>query len=215
MSTATAPDTATAPPKKGKKKLLIMVGGAVLALALVGGGGAVWYLKKKHAAEAEAEAEAGGNAESHAKATAKRDPKAVPTFVPLDPFTVNLADREADRYAQVGMSLELGDASATDQIKAYMPVIRNNILMVLAHKTAGDLLERDGKTKLAAEILSETSRALGYEPLRPAVAAAAAPADDDEDPDAPKKKKKAKPVEPDPKDASPVIGVHFSNFIIQ
>ena len=30
-----------------------------------------------------------------------------PAFVPLDPFTVNLADREAERYAQVGITLEL------------------------------------------------------------------------------------------------------------
>jgi flagellar FliL protein len=87
--------------------------------------------------------------------------------------------------------------------------------MVLAHKSAGELLERDGKTKLAAEILSETSRALGYEPVRIALPAAApASQADDEDPDAPKKKK-ARPAEPDPKDVSPVIGVHFSNFIIQ
>jgi flagellar protein FliL len=211
MSTATAPEPVTAPPKKGKKKLLIMVGAAVLVLGLVGGGGATWYLKKKHAAEAEAEAEAEAGPDGTGKPAAKRDPKAVPTFVPLDPFTVNLADREAERYAQVGLSLELKSAHAADQIKAYMPVIRNNILMVLAHKTAGELLERDGKTKLAAEIQSETSRALGYEPVR-AVVRAAAPADaDEEDP----KKKKAKPPEPEPDEVSPVIGVHFSNFIIQ
>ena len=42
------------------------------------------------------------------KPAAKHDPKAVPTFVPLDPFTVNLADRDADRYAQIGVTLELG-----------------------------------------------------------------------------------------------------------
>jgi flagellar FliL protein len=213
MSTATAPETVIAPPKKGKKKLLMMIGTAVLVLGLVGGGGAAWYLKKKHAADAEAEAEVEVGPDGTGKPVAKRDPKAVPTFVPLDPFTVNLADREAERYAQVGISLELKSAHAADQIKAYMPVIRNNILMVLAHTSAGELLERDGKTKLAAEILSETSRALGYEPVRATVPAAAAPADD-EDPDAPKKKK-ARPAEPDPKDVSPVIGVHFSNFIIQ
>jgi len=212
MSTATAPETVIAPPKKGKKKLLIMIGTAVLVLGLVGGGGAAWYLKKKHAAEAEAEAEVEVGPDGTGKPVAKRDPKAVPTFVPLDPFTVNLADREAERYAQVGISLELKSAHAADQIKAYMPVIRNNILMVLAHKTAGELLERDGKTKLAAEIQSETSRALGYEPVR-MVARAAAPADDEEED--PKKKKKTKPPEPEPDEVSPVIGVHFSNFIIQ
>ena len=211
MSTATASDTATAAPKKGKKKLLIMIGAAVLVLGLAGGG-AAFYLKQKHAAEAEAAAEAEGETPAkggaHAKAGAKRDPKAVPTFVPLDPFTVNLADREAERYAQVGMTLELADAHAADQVKLYMPVIRNNILMVLAHKTSAELLERDGKAKLAADIQRETGRALGIEPAEEEPAAK--PGADDEDKPKKKKKKPAAHAE-----ESPVTGVHFSNFIIQ
>jgi hypothetical protein len=52
-------------------------------------------------------------------------------FVPLDPFTVNLADRDAERYAQIGVTLEIEDAKVGDQIKAYMPAIRNNILMAM------------------------------------------------------------------------------------
>ena len=82
------------------------------------------------------------------KAAAKHDPKAVPAFVPLDPFTVNLADRDAERYAQIGITLEIEDAKLADQIKNYMPAIRNNILMVLSHKTAGELLEREAIERL-------------------------------------------------------------------
>jgi flagellar FliL protein len=204
MATATAPESANAPPKKGMKKMLLMLGAAVLALGLLGAG-AVFYLKRQHAAEAQAEdgAESGSGA-------AARDPKAVPTFVPLDPFTVNLSDREAERFAQVGISLELSGSAGADQVKAYMPAIRNNILMVLAHKSAAELLERDGKAKLAAEIRSETSRALGYEAARAAKPVAAT--DDDEDPDAAPKKRRAKA---DAHGPSPVVAVHFSNFIIQ
>ena len=54
--------------------------------------------------------------------------------------------------------------SAGERIKLFMPAIRNNILMVLAHKRSSDLLEREGKEKLAAEVLHETERALGLEP---------------------------------------------------
>jgi flagellar protein FliL len=211
MSTATAaPDAGAAPAKGGKKKLFIIIG-AVVALLLVAGGGAVFYLKSKAAAAAAAEegGEADGHKEKKAKAPAQvRDPKTAPTFVPLDPFTVNLADRDAERFAQVGLSLEVDDPKQGDAIKAFMPVIRNNILMVLAHKTSTELLQRDGKEKLAREIQRETARALGIEV-------------DDEDEeevekpgseDKPKKKKKKK------KSAAqdlPVTAVHFSNFIIQ
>ena len=104
-----------------------------------------------------------------------------------------VADREVERYAQVGVTLELVDAKAGDLLKAYLPAIRNNILMVLAHKRSSDLLERSGKEKLADEVLRETERALGLEPL---AAGAAERKDADDEP-------------------RPVRAVHFSNFIIQ
>ena len=209
MSTATATEAPVAP-KRGKKKLIIILAAVALLLAAAGGGGVIW-LKKKQAAELEAEAESAAEGEAPAgKAHARRDPKSVPVFSPLDPFTVNLADREAERYAQLGITLELADAKVADQVKTFMPAIRNNILMVLSHKTSTELLEREGKTKLAEEVLRETSRAMGYEVPEPEPEAAKG--EDEAQDEAPKKKKrkKAAPAEP-----LPIVAVHFSNFIIQ
>ena len=193
-----------AAPAKGKKKLIIIIA-AVLLLAGVGGGGALFMMKKK-AAEAAAAAEAEG--EDGEPAAHKRDGHktagAPPAFLPLEPFVVNLADKETDRYAQIGITLEIDDPKTAEQLKAYMPAIRNGILMVLAHKTSAELLERKGKEALAAEIMRETVRPLGIELEGPEAEAAA------EDEDRPKKKTK-KRVEPD----NPVKHVHFSNFIIQ
>ena len=144
MSTpAAAPAEGAAPPKAGKKKLVIIV--AVLVLALGGGGGAFFMMKKK-AAEAEEAAGEDGHAKT-AKKDKKKDEKVLPVFVPLDPFTVNLADRETERFAQVGITLEIDDAKTGDQLKAYMPAIRNNILMTLAQKTAAELQTVEGKEK--------------------------------------------------------------------
>jgi flagellar protein FliL len=198
---ATAVDAA--PPAKGKKKLIIII--AVALLVVLGGGGAALMMMKGKAA---AEAEEGADDAAPAKKTAaKRDPKAAPVFVPLDPFTVNLADRNADRYAQIAVTLELNDPTLEPQIKTYMPAIRNNVLLAMADRTAEELLARDGKEKLARRIMRETSRALGYE-----VAAEEEPAAETEEEDPPKKKKKkAKPAEED----LPIRAVHFSNFIIQ
>jgi flagellar FliL protein len=192
MSTAAAVEGAV-PVKTGKKKLVVALVAALLLLAVVGGGVVFWLKSRAHAQQDAEDADAGAEV-AHAKTAPKRDPKAVPVFVPLDNFTVNLADREADRYAQIGISLELSDAKAGDRIKLFMPAIRNNILMVLAHKRSSDLLERSGKEKLADEVLRETERALGLEPL-----VAAAPG-----------KKTGADDEP-----RPVRAVHFSNFIIQ
>jgi flagellar protein FliL len=215
MSTATA-DAAAAPPPKGKKKFLVIVLAAVLVLGGAGGG-LLWWMKAKAAAAAaaeEAEAEGndseGGKAKASAKAKAKKDPKAVPTFVPLEPFTVNLADRNADRYAQVGVSLEVDDPKVADQVKAFMPAIRNNVLMVLAHKTADQLLAREGKEMLALHIQIETLRAMGLE-VPAALLAKAEAGNAGADAQAEPTKKKAQA----PETASPITGVHFSNFIIQ
>ena len=206
MATATPtdkPETDDAP-KKSKKKLFLILGLAAVLVLGLGGGGAFFYMKKKKAAaeaEALAEAEADGTA---APKVVKRDRKVKTTFVALDTFTVNLADRDADRYAQVQLSLELNDEGATQLIKNFMPVIRNNILLVLSHKMAGQLLEKDGKIKLSEEIKVEVARALGMEPPETDSQSAATTGA------AAKGKSKAAP-----EDVSPVVGVHFSNFIIQ
>ena len=198
MATAPAAEPAAAPKGGGSKKLIIILA-AVLLLVLVGGGAAVMLLKKKPAAEDGEEGEA-VEAPVKAKAHAKSDHP--PTFVPLDPFTVNLADKDVDRFAQIGVTLQVEDPKFADQIKAYMPAIRSNVLMVLSHKTAGELLTREGKEKLAKEIMRESVRPMGIE----------LDDEDEEEPaDAPKKKKKKKKVHVE----SPVTQVLFSNFIVQ
>jgi flagellar FliL protein len=128
-------------------------------------------------------------------------------FVPLDPFTVNLADRDAERYAQVAVTLELADSALESQIKSYMPAVRNNILLALSERTAGELLGRDGKQALAQRIRRETARALGYKlPSEEQAQAGDAPRNDEA-----QRKKRRKVAEPE----LPIRAVHFANFIIQ
>jgi flagellar FliL protein len=205
MSTAAA---AEAPlPGKGKKKLIIIV--AAAALVLVGGGVGFMMMSKK---KADTEEHADGEERAPAKVAAKaHDPKAVPIFVPLEPFTVNLADRDAERFAQIGITLEFSDAKVGDMVKTFMPAIRNNVLLAIADRTAAELLGREGKDKLARKVGLETARALGYEveDEEEDGHSAEAAADKADKKPAAKKKKKRAAVE------SPVKAVHFSNFIVQ
>lgn len=214
MSTAPAADaTTTAAPAKGKKKLIIII--AAVAVVLLGGGGGAFFVMKKNAAAAEeaAAAEADGEGDAgagHSKPSAKaakHDPKSAPVFVPMEPFTVNLADRDAERYAQIGVTLEIDDPKTADQLKAYMPAVRNNILMAISDRTASELMGREGKSQLADRIIRETSRALGVD-VPDEEAADDEAADDKAAAAKKKKKKKAAP-------AMPIKAVHFSNFIIQ
>ena len=192
---ANAANAAAAPPAKGKKKL-ILIGGVVLLVLAIAGVGGVLLLKKRQQA-----ADSGDGSTPAPAAEAKHEPEAPPTFVPLDPFTVNLADRDAERYAQVGITLEVTDAKMAEEIKAFMPAIRNNVLMAIADRTAADLGSRDGKAQLAARIRRETLRALGYA-VPPEAGESASAAEH-------AGRKKVKDSE------LPVKAVQFSNFIIQ
>ncbi len=202
MSAAAAP-AGDAPAKKGSKKMIIII--AVVVLLLAAGGG--FFMMKKNAAAAEGEEGADGEhapaaAAAHAPAAPKphkREPGHPPTYVALDPFIVNLADRDSERYAQIGITLEVDEAKTGEEMKGYMPAIRNAILMILAHKTAAELLDREGKEKLAEEVMREAVRPMGIE----------IDAEEPDDPAAGKKKRRRAPV------YNPVQHVHFSSFIIQ
>jgi len=209
MSAAAAAADAVPAKSGGKKKLVLMV--AVAAIVLGGGGvGALVYMKKQKAAAEAAAAEDGDAADAApAKHEKKREKGEKPVFVPMDAFVVNLADHDADRYAQIGIVLEVPDEHAGEEIKTYLPAIRNNILLLLAHKSSADLAGGDGKELLARQIRRESLKAMGEEvdeddEAAPAAegASAAAPA---------KKKKKKKSVE----DNAPIRSVQFSSFIIQ
>lgn len=211
MSAAAAAADAVPAKSGGKKKLVLMV--AVAAIVLGGGGvGALVYMKKQKAAaeEAAAAADEDGDA-APAKHEKKKEHAEKPVFVPMDPFVVNLADHEADRYAQIGITLQVPDEHVGEEIKNYMPAIRNNILLLLAHKSSADLAGSEGKELLARQIRRESLKAMGEEvdeddDAAPAAegASAAAPAK--------KKKKKKKAAD---EGSSPITSVQFSSFIIQ
>ena len=179
-------------PAKSKKMLFIIIG-AVLVLAL-GGGGAFFYISKQRAAAAEGE-DAAPEKSAHA------DPKKAPVYLPLDNMVVNLADPGGEKVAQIGITLEVSDAHASDSVKAYLPTIRSSILLLIAQRTSEELLSQEGKQKLAKDILQQASIPFGGGETEHVVASAGT-----------KKKKAAKPAA---ESEFPVIGVLFSSFIVQ
>jgi flagellar protein FliL len=195
MSTAT---TAGAPPASGKKKLVIIL--AVVVLLVVLGVVAALVLLKGKADEDDEEATPSRPAA--AAAAPRRAAGAPPTYLPLDVFTVNLADRNADRFAQVGITLELTDSRTSDQVKAVMPAVRNRILLAISDRTAAELGTREGKEKLADTVRREVGRALGFD--------VPDPEEYDEEP-RPGQRPRRRPPEP----VLPIEAVLFSNFIVQ
>lgn len=183
---ATAADAPAKP--KSKKLLFILIG--VVVLALAGAGGAYVVLKKNTAQDEEGDS-------GHAAEVDHNKVKTPPVFLPLESMVVNLADAGGNRFVQIGITLQVQDAKTSDDLKAYMPTIRSDVLMLISQRSAEDMLQISGKEKLSADIIAKVSAVMGYELGAP----------QDHGDEAKKKRRRAAP--------NPVQGVLFSSFIVQ
>jgi flagellar FliL protein len=182
--------------KPAKSKMLIIIGVVVVLLLVVGGSVTAWWMSQRHLDDEE-----GDGTVASAKAAA---PVVAPTYLPIDRLVVNLADNGGDRFAQIGIELELTDSKTADLVKKHMPGIRNSIILLASQRTSDELLTREGKEKLAVDIRREVSRPLGFDV--PAAKGGPDAQKGDEGNDAPRSRKAA---------ANPVLRVLFSDFIIQ
>jgi flagellar protein FliL len=118
-------------PAKSRPGTLIA---AALALLIVGGA-ATWFLMRGSLGEPSA--------------------KPATEFLAVDPwFTVNLREENDGRYLQVGLVFEVAGKRAKEQLTARLPIVRSKIILAASAKTGRELKTREGKSALAAEILS-------------------------------------------------------------
>ena len=193
MSSATTAPSASPEIKKKSKKGFLLILGLLLLLGAAGAGSWV-YLQRQ----------AGDTAQADGSPARKTKP----LFTPLDVFTVNLQDTGGDHYAQIGITLQIEDASVDSEIKAHMPAIRNNILLLLASKSSDELLTLEGKQQLARQIGVRTAQGLGLA-ITAADTATAGAIKTASPSGAPEKAPRKTPAE------NPIKGVLFSQFIIQ
>jgi flagellar FliL protein len=151
---APAPAPAQAPAGKGLSKKLMLIVAAVL-LTAASGAGAFLFLKRAPAAEA-------GKMDEQRK---------LPNFVDLEQFTVNLAEKDQDRYMQIRFSLEVASHEAEGTIKEMMPALRSEILLVLGARQSTDLASREGKETLAKDIVAAANKSLEHTPADHSVTA--------------------------------------------
>ncbi len=158
MSNAAKP--AEEPPKKRRKLPLLTI--LVVLLAAGGGGGYVWWSTQRAvAAEAGGEEGAKSAKDDHAEAEAHG------VLLPLDTFTVNLADADATRFLRANVQLVL--AVEDDVLKELehekVPVVRARaaVLELLAEQTSDVINTPAGKLALKAEIRKRAGKALHHE----------------------------------------------------
>lgn len=174
-----------APPKKSKKMLIIIL--VVVLLLVIAGGAAAFLLLKKKAHDGDA-AEAHSTSEP---SKIKVDLSKPPTFVNLEPFTVNLAPAEGDHYLQVVLVFKVVDGTIAEQMTAYMPEVRHEINLLLSSKLPSEVATVEGRENLAHDIMVRANYVLGF--------------------DEPEDDRRRR----DPGPWGPVLAVLFNSFIVQ
>ena len=149
-----------APRKKGKLLIIVVIVLLVLLIIVAGGLGALLLLKNKDKGSEDGAAAA--VAPSAPPAASVVDLSKPPTFVPLDPFTVNLRRDEGDHYLQAVIVLRVSDPKLGESLKGFMPEIRHRINLLLSSKLPSELSTTEGREFLAATIVDETNAALGF-----------------------------------------------------
>ena len=141
LTPATAPAGAEAP-AAGKRRipwLIIGIGAAVLVVGL----GAALFLMRGHSAA------------SHSKAAAEHNPLSPPLYLALDPpFVVNFQADQLVRFLQVSIQVMSRDEKTLDLLKANDPVLRNDLLILLANQKYAAIATPAGKEQLRADALA-------------------------------------------------------------
>ena len=202
------PSDKNEPPAKRGKVLWISV---VVLVLLASGIAAGWYFTRPAAAEESAE---------EAPSRKKSDT----VFVKLDPFTVNLADEGGERLAQVAIVLELVDKESEAVLARNLPIVRNNLLLLLSSQHTSSLLSLVGKLALARDIATRSGTALGWKHEEAEGGGNAAAARDTSKDTTAATTKAPAPKVAAPKAAppsrhaappNPVVAVHFSQLLVQ
>jgi flagellar FliL protein len=71
------------------------------------------------------------------------------------PLVVNFEDGSVVRFLQISMEVMAHDQKAIDSVQKNIPLIRNNLLLLMSNRNYQSMMSREGKDKLRQEALAE------------------------------------------------------------
>jgi flagellar FliL protein len=71
------------------------------------------------------------------------------------PLVVNFEDGSAVRFLQITMEIMAHDQKAIESVQKNIPLIRNNLLLLMSNRNYQSLMSREGKEKMRQEALTE------------------------------------------------------------
>lgn len=133
------------PASGNKKKIIILAIVAVVLIAIVAGVAMMML--------------GGGGEESEGEEAVVEESATTETYyLALDNLVVNFAQKGGAKFLQVKMELMAHDPEVLKAVEEHMPVIRNDILVLLGSQNAAQLSSREGKEQLRAELLAAVQK---------------------------------------------------------
>ncbi len=139
-------------PAKGGSGKKMMVLGLVGVLLLGGGGGAAWFFMGGQKEDSEQHAKNDHGDDSGGEHADEPGP-----VVELEPFLLNLADRDELRFLKVSIKLELDRPEEKTDYPNKVPAIRDALLVLLSSKESQILRTVNGKRRIREEIMTRVN----------------------------------------------------------
>lgn len=136
----------------GMMKIILLVNGLLLIIGIAVGV-TVFMLSgdDKPAEQADTETIEGAEEGGEGGEAPKRG---TPVYIPLHPaFIVNFENQEQVSFLQADIQVMTYDAAVEGALKAHMPAIRNELLLLLGGKQYHEINTREGKRALSQEAI--------------------------------------------------------------
>ena len=123
--------------EEAKRKRILLI--PILVLLLGGGGGVAYFFLFAKKGEEKKE---------------KSDiVSQVGVMVDLGVFTVNLADRQAEVYARIAITMEVSDEKVKAEVDKRLPIIKDAVIDVISSKTSDFVKSPEGRESLRLELI--------------------------------------------------------------
>jgi flagellar FliL protein len=141
---------------------------SMVLILLAGGGGGFYFWRVRAASKARAANEAAAKkdqpGDQHGKTQNGEGTDAdVTQVIELQPFIVNLADKNESRYLRMTISLGVAEAVEVKVDALFTTKIRNAILATISTRTSDQILTVEGKAELRKDMLN-AARAAASKP---------------------------------------------------
>ena len=155
-------DDVVTSPKKNKKGLIkwALISLGIVLLVGLSVGTSIYVMKSMMNTPADKSAEKAKDAKPKEGKAKNKEPKVAIYYKFDPPFVVNIQGQGGSRFLQLSIEAMSYDQSVSAEIDQNMPVIRNNILLLLSDLTYDHVATMEGKQKLREDILKEIQKVL-------------------------------------------------------